>query len=240
MCDDPAPILYLSGPCMVFCKPAGLLTQAPPGIDSLEARVKDWIRAREQKTGNVYLGVPHRLDRPVSGAIVFARHSRAARWISKQFEERSVYKTYWACVEGTPDPASGTWNDRLRKVPSQPRVLVVGESDPEGRPAVLHYRTRGRWAGGSWLEIELETGRNHQIRVQCASRGFPVLGDAMYAARLPFGRQYEDQRLLSIALHARGLAFNHPMTREPVAVAAPVPADWRSLELPLGEEDYGK
>jgi RluA family pseudouridine synthase len=240
MCDDPAPILYLSGPCMVFCKPAGLLTQAPPGIDSLEARVKDWIRAREQKTGNVYLGVPHRLDRPVSGAIVFARHSRAARRISKQFEDRTVHKTYWACVEGTPEPDSGTWHDRLRKVPSQPRVLVVGEDDPEGRAAVLHYRTLGRWSGGSWLEIELETGRNHQIRVQCASRGFPVLGDAMYGAHLPFGRQYEDQRLLAIALHARGLAFNHPMTREPVAVAAPVPADWRPLELPLGDEDYGK
>jgi 23S rRNA-/tRNA-specific pseudouridylate synthase len=119
-------------------------------------------------------------------------------------------------------------------------VLVVGEDDPEGRAAVLHYRTLGRWSGGSWLEIELETGRNHQIRVQCASRGFPVLGDAMYGAHLPFGRQYEDQRLLAIALHARGLAFNHPMTREPVAVAAPVPADWRPLELPLGDEDYGK
>jgi RluA family pseudouridine synthase len=240
MCDDPAPILHLSGPCMVFCKPAGLLTQAPPGIDSLEARIKAWVKQREQKSGNVYLGVPHRLDRPVSGAIVFARHSRAARRISKQFEDRSVHKTYWACVEGSPEPAAGTWHDRLRKVPSQPRVLVVDESDPGGRTAVLHYRTLGRWAGGSWLEIELETGRNHQIRVQCASRGFPVLGDTLYGGRLPFGRQFDDERLRSIALHARGLAFNHPMTREPVAVAAPVPEDWRPLELPLRAEDYAK
>lgn len=229
MPDEPAPLLYFAGPCMVFNKPAGLLTQAPPGIDSLEFRVKDWIRRREQKTGNVYLGVPHRLDRPVSGAIVFARHSRAARRISKQFEERTVRKTYWACVEGTPAPDAGTWLDQLLKVPSQPRVLVVEAGVPDSRPAVLHYRTLGHWAGGAWLEIELATGRNHQIRVQCASRGFPVAGDKLYGSRTPFGPQFEDERLRSIALHARSLGFIHPMTKEPVEVVAPPPEEWEEV-----------
>ncbi len=97
----PAPeILLHSGPCIVAWKPPGLLTQAPPGIDSLEARVKDWLRGTEQKSGNIYLGVPHRLDRPVSGALVFARHVRAAQRLSRQFEARTVRKIYWACVSG--------------------------------------------------------------------------------------------------------------------------------------------
>ena len=238
MTEDPAPILLHSGPCLVFCKPSGLLTQAPPGIDSLEARVKAWIKDRDQLPGGVYLGVPHRLDRPVSGAIVFARHVRAARRISKQFENRTVRKTYWACVEGTPEPAAGTWRDQLLKVPAQPRVEVVEPGDPRGRPAVLHYRTLGRTAAGSWLEIELETGRNHQVRVQCGSRGFPVLGNALYGSQLPFGQQFDDGRLRAIALHARSLAFGRPITREPVSVVAPLSATWRALELPLADSDF--
>lgn len=234
----PVPLLYHSGPVMVFCKPAGLLTQAPPGIDSLEIRVKQWVKAREDKSGNIYLGVPHRLDRPVSGAIVFTRHSRAARRISKQFENRTVEKTYWAFVQGWPEPDTGTWRDQLRKIVGQPRVLVVDESDAEGRPAVLHYRARARTGAGSWLEITLETGRNHQIRVQCASRGFPIVGDELYGSQLPFGQPFDDQRLRAIALHARSLGFAHPMTREPVLVTAPLAAAWRALGLPLGEGDY--
>jgi 23S rRNA pseudouridine1911/1915/1917 synthase len=93
-------LLYESGPCYVVNKPSGLLTQAPPGIDSLEARMKELLKAREQKEGNVYLGVPHRLDRPVSGAMVLARHARAARRLSEQFEARTVHKKFWACVSG--------------------------------------------------------------------------------------------------------------------------------------------
>jgi RluA family pseudouridine synthase len=238
MIADPAPILLESGPCLVFCKPPGLLTQAPPGIDSLEARIKAWIKERDEKPGGVYLGVPHRLDRPVSGAIVFARHVRAARRLSEQFEDRLVRKAYWACVEGTPEPAAGTWRDPLRKVPGQPRAEVVAPGDPEGRPAVLHYRTLGQTAAGSWLEIELETGRTHQVRIQCASRGFPVLGDVLYGSQRPFGQQFDDERLRPIALHARSLAFSHPMTREPVSIVAPLFAAWRALELPLTESDY--
>jgi 23S rRNA pseudouridine1911/1915/1917 synthase len=224
-------ILYEEGPCLVVNKPPGLLTQAPPGIDSLEARIKDFYRQREGKTGNIYLGVPHRLDRPASGAIVFARHSRAARRLAEQFESRLVRKLYWACVEGTVEPAEGTWTDLMRKIPHQPRAEIVPDGHPDARLAVLHYRLLAQGAWGSWLEIELETGRMHQIRVQAAARGYCLLGDAMYGSIIPFGPQYEDLRERAIALHARTLSFRHPMSRIPVSVTAAPPAAWEGLGI---------
>ena len=224
-------ILYEDGPVLVVAKPAGVLTQAPPGIDSLEVRIKAFLKEREQKPGGVYLGVPHRLDRPVSGAMVFAKHIRAAQRLSKQFERREVDKTYWALVEGFVDPPEGTWRDRVWKVHGHPWAEVVDDAHPGGREAVLHYRTQGTHRLGSWLEIRLETGRTHQVRVQAASRGLPLLGDAHYGSRIPFGEQFEDERLRAIALHARRLGFAHPMSREPVAVEAPLPAAWEAMTL---------
>src|SRR5688500_11708037 len=155
--DAALEILYEQGPVLAINKPAGLATQAPPGIDALEARVKAFIKERDQKPGKVYLGVPHRLDRAVSGVIVFARHVRAARRISEQFEGRLVRKIYWACVEGHVSPAEGTWRDTLLKVYGHPRAEVVAEDHPSAKPAVLHYRTLGQASHGSWLQIELET-----------------------------------------------------------------------------------
>ncbi len=222
-------ILYEEGPCLVVNKPPGLLTQAPPGVDSLELRIKEYLKDRDQRPGKVYLGVPHRLDRPASGAIVFGANSRATRRLAKQFEKRRVRKVYWACAGGVIVPAEGTWIDYVRKVPNEPRAEIVGPEHPEGREAVLRYRTLGTLEWGSWLEIELETGRTHQVRVQAAARGHPVLGDAQYGSTLPFGPQPEDLRLRAIALHARGLGFQDPMTRQPVDVVAAVPAAWREL-----------
>ena len=230
--DDPPldfEILYEQGPCLAVAKPPGLLTQAPPGIDSLEARIKSFLKHRERKQGKVYLGVPHRLDRPASGAMVFARHVRAARRLSEQFERRSVRKVYWACVEGHLEPDEGTWTDLVRKVPDEARAEIVDSNHPDGRIAVLHYRTLDTGPWGSWLEIELETGRTHQIRIQAASRGHPVLGDAQYGSGVPFGPQPADLRLRAIALHARCLGFENPKTREGVVVEAPVPDSWKEL-----------
>ncbi len=224
-------ILYEQGPMLAINKPAGLATQAPPGIDSLELRIKAFFKEREQKPGKVYLGVPHRLDRAVSGVIVFARHVRAARRISEQFEGRLVRKLYWACVEGHVSPAEGTWRDALIKVYGHPRAEVVAQEHPAARAAVLHYRTLGQTPHGSWLQIELETGRTHQVRVQAASRGHPVLGDTLYGSQVTFGEEFEDERLRAIALHARELGLQHPMTRDPVTVVAPVPAAWEALGI---------
>ncbi len=256
-------ILYDNGPCLVINKPAGILTQAPAGIDSLEVQVKAFYREREQKEGNIYLGLPHRLDRPVSGAIVFARHVRAAQRLSAQFENRTVTKVYWAVVEGDVQPDEGMWTDHLHKRHGMPQSIVVPPDDPRGKLAVLRYRVLGRrhlagpkrpgYIAGpfrpgekneqspgpedraiyTWLEIELETGRTHQIRVQAASRGHAVVGDAQYGSTRPFGEQFEDERLRAIALHARQLGFNHPMTGEPVDVIAPTPPAWEELTGPL-------
>jgi len=227
-------IIHEEGPCLVVNKPSGLLTQAPVGIDSLEARLKDMFRARLGRSGNVYLAVPHRLDRPASGAMVFARHVRAARWLSEQFESRTIEKVYWVCVAGRVMPEAGTWLDTLRKVPGEPMAEVVADDHVEGRPAVLHYRVLGRAAWGTWLEIHLETGRTHQIRIQAATRGHPVLGDEQYGSTVTFGTRFEDPRLRAIALHSRRLAFRHPMTRELVEVVAPLPVAWGSLDFDFG------
>ncbi|HVT28116.1 MAG TPA: RluA family pseudouridine synthase [Lacipirellulaceae bacterium] len=247
-------ILYNCGPCLVVNKPPGVLTQAPAGIDSMEVRVKAFYREREQKEGNIYLGVPHRLDRPVSGAIVFARHIRAAQRLSAQFENRTVTKVYWAVVEGDVQPDEGTWRDCLHKRHGMAQSIVVPEGDPRGKLAVMHYRVLDRIYAGdpfrahmesgtskpgqdgraicTMLEVELETGRTHQIRVQAASRGHAVVGDALYGSSLPFGEQFEDERLRAIALHARQLGFKHPMTGEAVDIIAPTPRAWDAVLPP--------
>ncbi|MGL4511658.1 MAG: RluA family pseudouridine synthase [Lacipirellulaceae bacterium] len=225
-------VLYDDGPVLVVNKPAGLLTQAPRGIDSLELWVRDYYRAKERNEGNFYLGLVHRIDRPVTGAIVFGRNLRATQRLAKQFEERTVSKTYWALVEGRVEPDEGTWRDQLHKRHGMAAAIVVPEDDPRGKQAVLHYRVRWRSEladgsrGWTWLEIELETGRTHQIRVQAASRGHAVLGDAQYGAEALFGPTAAE-REAQIALHARTLAFRHPMKDESVSVAAPLGEAWR-------------
>jgi 23S rRNA pseudouridine1911/1915/1917 synthase len=230
----PLDILYDDGPVLVINKPAGVLTQAPAGIDSLEIRVKDFYRRREGKSDDaeIYLGLPHRLDRPVSGAIVFARHARAAQRLSAQFENRTVSKSYWAFVEGTVTPEEGTWSDYLHKRHGMAQAEVVTAEHPAAKHAVLHYRVRWQSEVGTWLEVELETGRTHQIRIQAASRGHAVVGDSQYGSTQTFGDPSLELRDRPIALHARQLAFRHPMTPEQVAIVAPLPADWDALCLP--------
>ena len=222
-------ILYEHGGCLVVNKPPGVLTQAPPGIDSLEVRIKTYL-GRQQWAGQVYLGVPHRLDRPATGAIIFAKDLRTLRKLGAQFENRRVHKVYWACVEGHVATETGRWEDFLYKVAGEPRAEVVGAGHPEGRPAALHYRVLKTFDWGTWLEIELETGRTHQIRVQAASRGHPVLGDKQYGSTVAFGPQFEDERLQAIALHARSLTFRDPETRQTVTVVAPVAEYWPKAE----------
>ena len=236
-------LLYDVTPLFGVWKPPGTATQAPAPFPSLETEMKDLIRAREGKTGNVYLGVPHRLDRPVSGAIVFTRHERAARSVSRQFEHRTVRKVYWTVVEGVVSAAEGTWTDHLRKIYGRPQTEVVAADAPGAQLAVLRYRklggtTTAEGRPATWLEIELETGRTHQIRIQAATRGHAVLGDAAYGATTAFGPQDVEPRERHIALHARFLGLRRPKTQEPVDLTAPLPDSWRGLRLPLAETDY--
>lgn len=237
-------ILYEDSACLVVSKPAGLLTQAPLGIDSLEVQVKRYLAEHGGNAGDVYLGVPHRIDRPVSGVLVLAKDRKSARRISQQFERRQVEKTYWALVEGNVQPDEGTWTDHLKKIYGKPRSQVVDASDPLGQVAILHYKVLEHTACGplaeraeyaeSLLEITLETGRTHQIRVQCASRGFTLLGDELYGSQRPFGPPSDDERMRFIALHARSLKFRHPVTKETVTAVAPLPEYWKQAGVSQG------
>lgn len=220
-------ILYEVGPTLVVDKQPGILTQAPLGVDSMEARVKAFMNCRDNRDGKRYLGVPHRLDRPASGLLVFAKHARAARKFSEQFEERSVEKIYWALAGGEVPEDSGTWIDYMRKIPGRAEAELISPIAPDAREAVLHFRVLKRLEGATWLEIRLETGRTHQIRLQCSSRGFPLLGDALYGSTVPFGEQFEDERERAIALHAREITFVDPTTKEKTTLRAPLFSPWR-------------
>jgi 23S rRNA pseudouridine1911/1915/1917 synthase len=222
--------LYEDNHCIAAAKPAALLTQGvPPGIPTLEAMVKAYLKERYRKAGNVYLGIPHRLDRPVSGVVLFARSTKAARRLAEQFRQRQVRKVYWAAVEGDVQPEEGTWEDWLLKVQDESRAERVAADTPGARHARLRYRRLQEIPGGTLLEFEPETGRMHQIRVQAAARGWPVRGDFLYGARMPFGPPAELPRDRVIALHARSLTFLHPIKFEPITVTAPLPAYWREI-----------
>ncbi len=226
-------ILYENGPCLAVNKPSGLLTQAPRGIDSLEWRVKEYVKEVESRGDNCYLGVPHRLDRPVSGVILFGKHSRATRRLSEQFESRRIAKTYWAVVAGHVERDADTWVDFMRKIPDKAQAEIVSPVKPDAREAILHYTALNRFALNgipvTRLEIKLETGRMHQIRLQCGTHGHPILGDATYGSDIPFGRHFDDERKREIALHARSISFDDPMTREPVSLTAPLPVLWEEM-----------
>lgn len=238
----PFELLLDDPPVLVVNKPAGLLTLgAKPEVPTLERLVKETLKERFGKTGNVYLGIPHRLDRPVSGAILFTRNSKAAARMAEQFHERQVRKVYWAILEKEPEESSGVLEHLLRKVPEQARVEVVGgdaseEVRGEAKPARLRYSTIGRTESGPVVEIELETGRMHQIRVQFSAIGCPVVGDRQYGAATTLGTTSEgaeetDERGMPIGLHARLLSFKHPVRYDEVSVTAPLPSYWPEIEF---------
>ena len=203
---------------LVVNKPAGLATQAPRQFDSLEARVR--VHLARGVEGEPYVGVPHRLDRCVSGVIVFAKKRKAAQRVSKQFELREVEKTYVALVSGSVQPESGEWRDYLRKVPDEPRVEVVSEGEENAKLAILQFNVLEQDEDRSRLKIQLETGRMHQIRIQCATRGYPVLGDKQYGSQVAFGPEIKHERERHIALQASELSFTHPKTRERITFSA--------------------
>ncbi|HBH52654.1 MAG TPA: RNA pseudouridine synthase [Planctomycetaceae bacterium] len=197
MTDEPLSLLLEDGPLLAVNKPPGLLTVgAIPGVPTLERQVKEFLRTKFQKPGNVYLGIPHRLDRPVSGVVVFARNSKCAARLAEQFRDRTVSKTYWALVPASGLPADGEWSDWLLKEPDEAAVRVVEPGTAGAREARLRFRTVATLPSeiapgvpGALVEIQLDTGRMHQIRVQFASRGWPVWGDVQYGSPFAFGTE---------------------------------------------------
>jgi 23S rRNA pseudouridine1911/1915/1917 synthase len=230
-------VLYEDNHCLAVSKPAPLLTQGvPPGIATLESMVKQYLRDRYQKRGNVYLGIPHRLDRPVSGVVLFARNTKAARRLALQFQLRQVAKIYWAVVSGEVQPTEGLWEDWLLKLPEEARSERVEPNSPGAKPALLRYRRLAAGGGCTLLEVRPETGRMHQIRVQAAARGWPIRGDVLYGSAQDFALPAATQRDRAIALHARSLTFLHPIRYEPITVVAPLPETWRELPFEWGRE----
>jgi 23S rRNA pseudouridine1911/1915/1917 synthase len=213
-------LLWDGDACLVVNKPPGLLTQAPPGIDSLEVRVKRHLAAQAGTPHAPYLAVLHRLDRPASGVLVLARRINAARKLSLQFEHREIDKRYWAIVEGHVEPTSGEWIDWMRKVEGEARSEIAPADSPGAQQAILRYQVARRLTRSTLLEIELETGRTHQIRLQTASRGHPILGDSLYGSTTAFGPDTPDERARWIALHARRLEFIEPALKQRVVVEA--------------------
>lgn len=239
---EPAPlpfeILRDDPPILVVNKPGGLLSVgAKPGVPTLERFVKEELKRRFSKEGNVYLGIPHRLDRPVSGVMVFTRNSKTAARMAEQFRERSVQKIYWAVLEGDPPEEQGTLEDFLRKTPDVAHVEVCSPDTEGAKLARLSYRVIARTSCGPLVEVELETGRMHQIRVQFGSRGCPIVGDVQYGAR-------EALQVIAdvipqhqpILLHARRLSLLHPIRYDRVEVAAALPEYWPG---PVGESVEG-
>ena len=218
-------VLYEDNHCLVVCKPAGLLSQADVTGDlSLVDLVKQDLNDRFNKPGNVYLGLIHRLDRPVSGVVLLARTSKAADRLSAQFRSGTIQKTYWAWVEGKFNEAEGEWVDHLLKDAGR-NVVETVEADEGGKEARLHVRLIAQASRTSLVELKPHTGRSHQLRVQLASRGWPIVGDKKYGASRSFFATDGGPR---IALHAYSLVFKHPITQQSIEVTAPIPGDWPS------------
>lgn len=216
-------VLFEDNHCLAVLKPAGVLTMGDrTGDVSVVDLAREYLRRKYDKPGNVFVGVVHRLDRPVSGVLLLARTSKAAARLSEQFRKHSVRKVYHCVVEGRPSKPSGELVDWLAKDEARNLTRVVQESE-EGKLSRLNYRCMKSAGSLSLLEVELLTGRSHQIRVQLSSRKWPICGDAKYGSKTKLDGW--------LALHAQSLTFEHPTQREPLTVTAPHPAEWKRFGM---------
>jgi 23S rRNA pseudouridine1911/1915/1917 synthase len=213
-------ILFEDNHCIAVDKPVGVpATHFQGREETLDRAVKEYLKEKYQKPGNVFLGIVHRLDKPVSGVMLFARTSKAAARLSEQFRQGTIEKVYWAIVEGEVASQAGSLEDWLHRDREAGRVEVVEPREPGSRQALLHFTRRGSHGGLTWLEIRPQTGRTHQLRVQLAHHGHPIYGDAKYGSIRTFGG--------GIALHARSLTFLHPVRYEPITLTSELPKKWR-------------
>lgn len=213
-----AQILFLDNHLLALNKPAGLLTQ-PSGSneDSLEARAKAWIRSEYDKPGAVFLEAVHRIDRDVSGVVLFARTSKALSRMNEEVRRRNVTRVYHALTERCPRKGEQKLVHFLKH--GSHRAVVTDNTDPDAREAILHCRTLKK-VGDAWMiEIELETGRYHQIRAQLAVVNCPIIGDTKYGSTRSFPGG-------GIGLHHRRLEVQHPVRKEKLILDAPYPESW--------------
>jgi len=212
-------VLYEDNHIIVVNKRAGDIVQGDKTGDTpLSEVVKEYIAEKYNKPGNVYLGVVHRLDRPTTGIVVFSKTSKALPRLNKLFADKDAKKTYWALVKNEPEKHEATLIHWLRKNPKNNKSTAHLKEVADSKKAILHYKLIKKLDTYFLLEINLETGRHHQIRSQLASIGCPIKGDLKYG----FDRSNADA---SIHLHARHLQFVHPVKKEPIDITAPLPDD---------------
>ncbi|MBP5374064.1 MAG: RNA pseudouridine synthase [Bacteroidales bacterium] len=218
--DIASRILLEDNHIIVFNKLPGEIVQGDKtGDEPLSETLKAYIAGRDSKPGQVFMGVPHRLDRPVGGVVLFAKTSKALERLNRMLREGGVHKTYWALTAGEPPKAEDTLTDYLVRNEAQNKSYVSAG----GKEARLHYRLIQRTERYFLLEIELFTGRHHQIRCQLAHMGCHIKGDLKYGAR----RSNPDG---SISLLARRIQFIHPVSKAEVDVTAPVPSSWKGVQ----------
>ena len=214
---DNLQVLFEDNHLIIVNKRAGDITQGDKtGDKPLSDVVKEYIKIKYKKPGNVFLGVVHRLDRPTSGIIIFARTSKALERLNKMLREKTIHKTYWAVVKNHPKKESDSLINYLKKNPKNNKSSVFNKEVSGSKKAILHYKSIKKLDNYSLLEVNLETGRHHQIRAQLSSIGSPIKGDLKYG----FNRSNKDG---SIHLHAKRIKFSHPVTKEIITVVAPTP-----------------
>lgn len=212
-------VLYEDNHIIIINKKVGDITQGDKTGDTpLSEIVKSYIKKKYNKPNNVYLGVVHRLDRPTSGVIIFARTSKALERLNKMLREKQINKTYWAIVKNKPKKERDTLVNYLKKNPKNNKSTVFNKETNGSKKAILHYKLIKSLDSYHLLEVDLETGRHHQIRAQLSAIGSPIKGDLKYG----FNRSNKDG---GIHLHARKIQFIHPVSKEEILVTAPLPKD---------------
>lgn len=214
---DNLEVLFEDNHLLIVNKKSGDIVQGDKtGDKPLSDVVKEYIKEKYNKPGEVFLGVVHRLDRPTSGVIIFARTSKALERLNKMLRERTISKTYWAVVKNTPLKEKDSLIHFLKKNPKNNKSTVFTKETDASKKGILHYSVIKKLDNYSLLEIDLETGRHHQIRAQLAYIGSPIKGDLKYGA----SRSNKDG---SIHLHARKISFTHPVSKENILFLAPIP-----------------
>ena len=217
-------VLFEDNHLLIVNKRAGDITQGDKtGDKPLSEVVKEYVKDKYNKPGNVFIGTVHRLDRPTSGIVIFARTSKALERLNKMLRDKVIQKTYWAIVKNQPKVKTDTLTNFLKKDSKKNKSFVYKKEIEGSKKATLHFKVIQQLDNYSLLEVDLETGRHHQIRTQLSHIGSPIKGDLKYG----FDRSNKDG---SISLHARKINFIHPVTKEIITIIAPTPTDpiWKA------------
>ena len=216
-------IVYEDNHIIIVNKAVGEIVQGDKTGDTpLSEMIKSYLKEKYNKPGNVFCGVVHRIDRPVGGLVIFAKTSKALERLNKMLRDGDIHKTYWAIVKGSPKPEEARLRDWLISDGRLNKTFISDEKDPEAKESVLEYKTIARGDNYSVLEVNLLTGRKHQIRAQLSNIGHPIKGDLKYGSK----RSNPDG---GISLLAKKISFTHPVSKQPIEIEAPLPEEFKKF-----------